>query len=450
MADDDRREEPTETSAGTDGPTETSAESSIPSRPRRTKVSRLGTLASFSELSRPLLRRIEERMVECRFDAGAYLMRQGERGDRLLVVQEGHVEVRVIDGGVLHVLKQAGAGEVFGEMALLTHAPRTADVVAITPVRALALAVEEFDALLPRHPALAEVLSRLTALRLGRGTHDALSGKEFHGYAIRRRLGRGGMAVVYEASERATGHRVALKMMSHRLVFHRAACDRFQQEADLVESFDHPNIARLHGRFEAFRTYFMVMEYCDGMSFDVILKEGRRLRPDSVRAILGQLAGALRYAHGRRIVHRDLKPSNVMLVRDGTVKLMDFGLARILPAEGRDAIGRVAGSPPYMAPEQLSEGPIGTATDLYGLAGLAWCMLTGRSLFQGKDFDELRAAHEVWDVPRAGEVVPGLDDDLRRFLDACLVRDPGARVADLDAMARWAAPVAYDEITVPR
>jgi serine/threonine-protein kinase len=426
--------------------TRTSSEAAEPSGARRERVSRLGALASFSELSNRLLRRLGSRMVERRYEAGAPLMRQGDRGDCLLVIQHGEVEVAVAHDGERHVLKRAGAGEVFGEMALLTHEPRTADVVALTPVRALVLSVEDFDALLPRYPELAEVLSRLTARRLGRETHDALSGKQFHGYAIRRRLGRGGMAVVYEAVETATGRRVALKMMSHRLVFHEVARERFQQEADLIESFEHPNIARMYGRFEAFRTYFMIIEHCDGVSLDHILARRPRLDASLVRPIVGQLAGALQYAHGRRIVHRDIKPSNVMIDRQGVVKLMDFGLARVLPEASESTYGAIAGSPPYMAPEQLTEGPIGTWTDRYGLAGLAWRMLAGSSLFRPTDFDELREAHEAWQVPSVDDALPDLAADLRSFLEACLVRDPARREADLGSIARWAAPVPFDAI----
>ena len=429
-----------------DDRTVTSAEPSAPVPLRRWRTSRLGTLASFSELSTRLLREIEGSMVERRFDAGDYLMRQGDDGDCLMVVQEGDVEVSVTHGADRHVLKRSGVGGVFGEMALLTREPRTADVTALNAVRALALPVEDFHRLARVHPALAEVLSRLTALRLGRETHDALSGKIFHGYTIRRRLGRGGMAVVYEADETETGRRVALKMMSHRLVFHENARRQFQTEADLIESFDHENIARMFGRFEAFHTFFIVMEYCDGSSLDHILATHGRLTVADVRRILGQLASALAYAHGRRIVHRDIKPSNVMVNRDGIAKLMDFGLARSLPEGGGDAAGRIAGTPPYMAPEQLAEEPIGTPADLYALAGLAWEMLTGASLFQAKNFDSLRKAHAAWDLPEHSLALPEIGTDLDRFLTGCLVRDPARRSADLAAIGSWAAPVRYEDL----
>jgi len=429
-----------------DDRTVTSAESSVPTPARRIRLSRLGALASFSELSNRALREIERATFERSFAPGEPLMRQGDDGDCLMVVQDGHVEVRVALGDERHVLKRAGAGEVFGEMALLTREPRTADVVAVEPVRALVLPVDEFHRLARTNPGLAEVLSRLTATRLGKASLDALSGKEFHGYTIRRRLGRGGMAVVYEAEENATGRRVALKMMSHRLVFHEDARARFRQEADMVESFDHENIARMFGRFEAFHTYFIAMEYCDGASLDRIVEEHGPLDVGDVRRILGQLAAALSYAHARRVVHRDVKPSNVMVTRDGVVKLLDFGLAHTLPEGGGDAMGMVAGSPPYMAPEQLARRPFGIPVDLYGLAGLAWEMLAGSSLFRSRRLDDLRVEHRAWKVPPISAVRPDIGDDLAGFVTSCLDRDPDRREADLDAMAAWAAPVRYEAL----
>ena len=431
-----------------DDRTVTSSEAFGPKAPRTRgpRSTRLGALASFSELKSSLLKEIEASMTERRFEAGEVLMRQGDPGDCLMVLQDGQVEVSVALDRERHVLKRAGAGEVFGEMALLTREPRTASVVAVDPVRALVLAVDDFHRLARQEPALAEVLSRLTALRLGTDTHDALSGKVFHGYTIRKRLGRGGMAVVYEADEEATGRRVALKMMSHRFAFHEAAKRRFQDEADLIESFDHPNIARMFGRFEAFHTFFIVMELCDGLSLDRILDRRRRFEADDARKILGQLASALAYAHGRNVVHRDIKPSNVMVTRGGIVKLMDFGLARPLFEGQGDAGGTVAGTPPYVAPEQLAEEPFGVAADLYGLGGLAWEMLTGGTLFEAKDFATLRAQHRVWKVPDVATALPGLDAELATFLSRSLARDPGARPAGLGVVAAWAAPVDYGRL----
>jgi CRP-like cAMP-binding protein len=408
---------------------------------------RLRKLASFSGLGTDVLAALESSMVERTFDAGDALMRQGDDGDCLMVVQEGEVEVAVTVENERHVLKRAGGGEIFGEMALLTREPRTASVVALTPVRALVLPVEDFHRLARAEPALTEVLSRLTAQRLGGETHDALSGKVFHGYRIRGRLGRGGMAVVYEAEHVATGRRVAIKMMSHRLVFRESSRRRFQHEADIIESFDHENIARMVGRFEAFHTFFIVMEHCDGSSLDRVLAEGGPIDAPDVRRILGQLASALAYAHARRVVHLDIKPSNVMVNRDGIVKLMDFGVASPPSAAKEGTERTIVGTLPYMAPEQLAGEPCGVAADVYAVGGLAWEMLTGKRLFPGEDFVSLRNQHLAWSLPDIASALPGIAADLREFLLRSLAQDPDARTVNLREVASWAGRVNYGKLT---
>ena len=410
--------------------------------PRRTELSeRLGRLASFAELSPRVLQEIEDSMEPRPFTPGEVLMRQGDNADSLIVIREGEVEVKVTHHGNSNVLKRGGPGDVFGEMALLTSEPRTADVVAVSQGHALSLPVEAFHRIALREPGIAEVLSRLTARRLGRDSFDALSGKSFHGYDILRSLARGGMAVVYEAIEQSTERRVALKMMSHKLVFDERARRGFRQEADMIEQMDHPNIARMFGRFEAFHTFFIVMEFCDGRALDRILTDRGALSREDARRILGQLASALHYAHERDIVHRDIKPSNVIVNRDGCVKLLDFGVARTLTDETDDVWGPVTGSPPYMSPEQLSGRPFGKSADLYALAGLAWEMLTGDSLFHASNFRELRAAHRAWDIPSVSSTLPDIEMDLTHFLSNCLRKDPAERCADLERLATWAGPV---------
>ncbi|MDH3593055.1 MAG: protein kinase [Planctomycetota bacterium] len=425
-----------------DDPTATGSEFADLPPAKAARVSRLGALAAYPQLRTRHLRKIEREMTERSFDAGDFLMRQGERGDDLMIVQAGRVEIRVTSGENEHVLKRGGPGEVLGEMALLTREPRTADVVALTPVQVLLLPIDAARRLLTEHPELAEVLSHLIARRLGREI-DALAGKNFHGYTIRSRLGRGGQSVVYEATEHGRDRHVALKMLSHALVFRPRSREAFRREAALIESFDHPHIVHMLGRFKAFSTFFIVMEFCDGDSLDVILARRGRIGPATVRHIVGQLASALAYAHERNIVHRDLKPSNVMVNRDGVVKLTDFGLARPSERSVADIEGTIAGTPRYMAPEQIERGAIGTATDLFGLAGLAWEMLSGDSLFEARTFEELRKAQESWDVPTPEEAFPDLDVDLREFLGSCLARDPRERRADLEAMSGWAATVDY-------
>jgi CRP-like cAMP-binding protein len=400
----------------------------------------LGRDRLFATLPADALRLLEECMAEETFAAGSLLLSQGEPGTALLVVCDGQVEISVCDGGEQrHVISQCGPGDVLGEMALLTAEPRTADARALTPVRARILPAESFHRLARESPEISVVLTDLVAARLGRAGRDALAGKTLAGYQIIRRLGRGGMAVVYEAREAATRRRVALKMMSHRLVYDRNAQARFQREADLIESFRHENIIRLFGRFAAFHTWFMVMEFCDGRSLDVLIEERGRLPADACRRIVGQLARGLLHAHAAGVVHRDLKPSNVLVSHTGTVQLSDFGLA--LTAVEGDSPRVIVGTPQYMSPEQLAGEPVDRRTDYFALGCVLWEMLTGAPLVPESRLEDIMRRHAAWSVPVPPDDLTAVDPLLMELLQQCLQRSAADRRVDLEAVAGWAAPL---------
>ena len=398
-----------------------------------TSKSALGRSKPFSHLPASLVAQIEQQLEPRTFEPGQALMRQGEPGDGLFLITSGLVEIRTTDAAAgPHAVARVASGDIVGEMALLTEEPRTADVVAVECVETLFLPVARFDELARRHPVISRVLTRLLADRLGQADHDVLAGKTLGDHRIVRWLGRGGMAIVYQGEQLQTGERVALKMMSHRLVYDARALELFRREARIVESFDHPNIVRMKGRFRAFRSFFIVMEYCDGVSLEDTVQQRGALPMADVRPIIGQLAAALAYAHAHDVVHRDVKPSNAMLTRKGRVKLMDFGLANPVDGEVR---GMVAGTPRYMAPEQLQGRPTGTAADLFSLGCLAWKLLTGRDLIDSSDVSAVQRRHEHWESPRSD----CRDPEVRAFLLACLQRDPHDRTVDLERIARWSS-----------
>lgn len=405
----------------------------------------LSGISAFSELPSELLDAMWERMEPRSFDAGEALMRQEDPGDCLLVLLSGSVRVSAHDqSGVVRVIGELEQGQVVGEMALITGESRGADVVAREPVSALALAADEFHALARKHPELGIVLTNLIADRLGRADWDILGGKIFEGYEILQCVGRGGMAVVYEARETAHDRRVALKMMSHRLVYDVASLSRFRQEADIVEKLEHDNIARLFGRFSAYGTHLLVMEFVDGPGLDRLVEKERPVAEAHVRPIVGQLASALRYVHGHDLLHRDIKPSNVMLTRDGVVKLMDFGLAKPLVNLDERTITHeqaLIGTPSYMAPEQLSGEELDPRADVYGLACLAYTLLTGRRLFASSNLLDLVRSKLASSVPPADQIGFGVSAEMHEFLLRGLAPSRDDRLPDLDAQVGWAAPV---------
>lgn len=417
----------------------------------------LARVEPFSKLPEDVVRVLQSSMHPQEFAEGERLIRQGEPGTFLLVLCDGEVEISTdcdphepappsplpqpeVPQRDVRVIARDKGPQVLGEMALLTSEPRTAHVTALTPVRALVLPADTFHRLTAEYPQISVVLTLLIATRLGRpGREDVLAGKTLDRYRIQRRLGRGGMSVVYEAADVETGLHVALKMMSHRLVYDAAALAQFQREADLIKSFQHENIVRMYGRFAAFHTDFIVMQFCDGQTLEELLADRGELSESEVKRILGQVARALIYAHAADVIHRDVKPSNVMLNRDGTVKLMDFGLAKPLIDTHPKLLNLIAGTPQYMAPEQLAGEPAGKEADLFALGCLTYEMLTGRRLFPETDIKRLMRHHAEWKQPDFSEL--SVDSALNRFLKGALHKDPHQRHVNLEELASWSAPV---------
>ncbi len=392
------------------------------------RSSLLGHCGPFSRLPPLLLSEIEAQLEDLEFPPDTYLTHEGDAGDGLFIVQSGEVQVRTqLDSGEVRVLATSGDGEILGEMALLTEEPRTADLVASNHVAAKFLPVAVFDELAGRYPVISRVLTELLADRLGQRGHDALAGKTLDQFRILRRLGKGGMAIVYHAEHVDTGLPVALKMMSHRLVYDLNALKLFQREARIIEGFNHPNIVRMIGRFKAFRSFFIVMEFCDGTPLDKVIRKDGPLEAGRFCEIFRQLCDALAYAHERNVVHRDIKPSNAMLTADGTVKLMDFGLANPLDTDNDEQQGVIAGTPRYMAPEQLRGDGVDTRADLFSLGCTAWKLLTGQDLVPHRTLKGIRKCHNNWEVPRFDNV----PDDVATFLQTCLAFAPEDRTVDL-------------------
>ena len=272
---------------------------------------------ALTPLSPIALQEVLAAATERSFQPGDAMMTQGDPAEGLLILLEGTAHALLRTRTADRCIGRFTSGDVVGEMALVTREPRSATVIADSPVRALLVPTAAFDRLAARHLELGMVLTELVADRLGQGAHDGFGGKEVEGFRILRCIGRGGMSVVYQAEDESTGELVALKMMSYRLIYDASALARFHQEAELLQSLHHENIARLKRFFPAYHTYFLVMELCEGVDLQRLVGSRGRLDESRVRPILGQLARALDYVHARGLVHRDLKPANVMITRHG-------------------------------------------------------------------------------------------------------------------------------------
>ena len=398
---------------------------------------------SLSALSPGALRELFTAAEERSFQPGDVIIRQGDAADGLLILLEGTAHARLRDADDHRRIGSFASGDIVGEMALVTREARSADVIADSPVRALLVPTAEFDRLAVRHLELAVMLTQLVSDRLGLAPHDGFGGKTVEGFRILRCIGRGGMSVVYRAQDESTGEFVALKMMSYRLIYDAAALARFRQEADLLQRLEHQNIARLKRLFSAYRTYFLVMELCEGVNLQRLVSARGSLAESQVRPILGQLARALEYVHQRGLVHRDLKPANVMITRDGNVKLTDFGLATTAVRLDDDVTKAVEpallGTPAYMAPEQMSGRPVDRRADVYALACLAYQLLTGSRLFAGTSFFDLVQEKLTLGLPSASGIGDGISAELYDFLQAALKVNPDERLPSTASLVAWAS-----------
>lgn len=254
-------------------------------------------------------------------------------------------------------------------------------------------------------------------------------------YEIISLLGSGGMGVVYRARDTRLKREVAIKMLPPQLVESAAAMSRFQREAETLAALGHPGIAAIYSIEETGGEYFLVMELVEGETLARRLEKGR-LPLDKGLRIARQIATALEVAHNRGIVHRDLKPDNVMVANDGRVKLLDFGLAMLLPREGEEADrrltepGMLAGTAAYMSPEQARGESLDRRTDVWAFGCVLFEILSGVPTFARSTSSDTVAAlleHEPdWTLlPRQ------LPPDLARLLRRCLEKDTERRLRDI-------------------
>jgi WD40 repeat protein len=263
------------------------------------------------------------------------------------------------------------------------------------------------------------------------------------GYEILGELGRGGMGVVYEARQLALGRLVALKMVLTGAHAGPTEFSRFRTEAQALARLQHPNIVQIHQIGECDGRPFFALEYVEGGSLARQL-DGTPRPPGPAAALTETLARAVQAAHAAGVVHRDLKPANVLLAADGTPKVTDFGLAKLLgEADGPTASGAVLGTPSYMAPEQAggASKQVGPAADVYALGAILYELLTGRPPFKGATPVET-VMQVLSDEPvRPRLLQPRLPRDLETICLKCLAKEPrkryGSALELADDLRRW-------------
>ena len=240
-------------------------------------------------------------------------------------------------------------------------------------------------------------------------------------------VGRGGMGEVYRAEDLRLGQVVAIKFLPESLSQDSAALARFHAEVRTARQVSHPNVCRVFDIGEANGALFLTMEYVDGEDLASVVRRIGRLSPDKATEIARQICAGLQAAHERGVIHRDLKPANVMLDGAGKIRITDFGLAGIAAAIKDSEIR--AGTPAYMAPEQLAGREVTARSDIYSLGLVLYEILTGKRAFDAKTLPELMRLREESTITNPSTLVRDLDPLLERVILRCLERDPAQRPA---------------------
>jgi eukaryotic-like serine/threonine-protein kinase len=260
-------------------------------------------------------------------------------------------------------------------------------------------------------------------------------------YALKRKLGEGGLGNVYEAWDPLLSRTVAVKTLQFDLVApERLALDRlFLNEARAVASLSHPHIVTVHDAGLSAHGVYIAMERLRGRDLRQAIAGGWRPTPVQAAQLVRRVADALAYAHARGVVHCDIKPANIFLTRKDKPTVLDFGIARI--AQGtRSAVqpgleGLIAGSPHYLAPEQLEGGTIDGRTDVYSLGVVLYELLAGRKAFEGDSLAQITNAVMHANPAPADSVRPGVPAGLAAVAARAMARDPAGRYASAADLA---------------
>ncbi len=274
-------------------------------------------------------------------------------------------------------------------------------------------------------------------------------------YRLVALLGKGGMGEVYRADDMTLGQSVALKFLPEGLAHDSDRLARFHQEVRIARQVSHPNVCRVFDIAEHNGQPFLTMEYVDGQDLAGLLRQVGRLPEEKGIEIARQLCLGLAAAHDQGVLHRDLKPANVLLDGRGQVRITDFGLAGFV--ENANEANLSAGTPAYMAPEQLAGKEVSVRSDLFALGLLLYELFTGKKAFPAKTPAELRRLHEEGTPSKPRSHVSGLNAAVERVILRCLEKEPKDRpksayevLAGLPGGDPLAAAVAAGETPSPR
>lgn len=258
---------------------------------------------------------------------------------------------------------------------------------------------------------------------------DNLIGKKLDGrYLIESLIGVGGMANVYKGRDIRTGNGIAVKVLKEEFLGNEELVRRFKNESKAISILDHPNIVKVYDVSVTDKLQYIVMEYIDGITLKEYLKQrGGALTWKEVVHFATQVLSALEHAHSKGIVHRDVKPQNIMLQADGSIKMMDFGIARFSRAQSQTISDKAIGSVHYISPEQAKGDHTDARTDIYSVGVMLYEMLSGKLPFDGTGTVSI-AIMQISEKPKPlAEVAPNVPEGLRQITEKAMEKDPADR-----------------------
>lgn len=258
---------------------------------------------------------------------------------------------------------------------------------------------------------------------------DNLIGRRLDGrYLIQSLVGVGGMANVYRGVDEKNGNAIAVKVLKEEFLDNEELVRRFKNESKAISILDHPNIVKVYDVSVTDRLQYIVMEYVDGITLKEYLKQrGGALTWKETVHFATQVLRALQHAHSKGIIHRDVKPQNIMLLADGSIKMMDFGIARFSRAQSQTVSDKAIGSVHYISPEQAKGDRTDARTDIYSVGVMLYEMLSGRLPFDGDGAVSI-AIMQISDKAKPlAQVAPNVPQGLCQITEKAMEKDPDKR-----------------------
>jgi serine/threonine protein kinase len=255
-------------------------------------------------------------------------------------------------------------------------------------------------------------------------------------YVIETKLGQGGMGIVYKCLDPEAGRRAAVKVLPQQLTASPTFLQRFKREVLTLQRLDHPNVVHIYDDGESDGAYYYAMEYIEGAGLDTFLANKEKMAPIEALRIIRACAEALQHSHARAVIHRDIKPANIMLMPNGGVKLMDFGIAKVLDATRMTETLSVLGTVEYMSPEQSQGRHVDARSDLYSLGVVLYQCLTARLPITGTTPTEVIMKLRTQQIEAPSAWVPELPKSLDALVMHMLERDASKRFASAAELIR--------------